>query len=351
MHPVRSGFRAVLRQPALILAEMAWRWSFGAAAWVLVVLSIRRVLAGIDVSEAEYLLARRSDLFLIADACARILYQALPGFARAAVILVPALALVWTFAATLGRVATVKAILERRHPERASAASESKDRFSIAKASGQEGVGPGAPAGATPKFPGDHRAAGAHARGNIVSLLVLHLLRAVFTLATLLAFVGTMILAGLAFPAQGASPTTAAVIWVILAALAAFFWTLINWFLALAPIWIVRDDDGPFQAIAESLALFRCHTAAYVSAAWWFGLIRGLALVAAFIAALFAASATARTAAVATLLIALLYFAFADFLYIARIAAYVALADESAQPSAVSLQPLAPEPQPLTPEA
>jgi hypothetical protein len=333
VHSLRSGFRAVFRQPALILAEIAWRWSFGAAAWVLVVLTARAVLAGIDISEAEYLLARHSDLFLIADACARILSQALPAFARAAAIIVPALALIWIFAVTLGRAATLKAL------------------FSVPL----EFVGPGALAGAAPEPFKSSTAAGAHARGKMrfSSLLFLYLLRALFTLATLLAFIGTMILAAITFPAQGADPSTAALIWVILAALAAVFWTVINWFLALAPIWIVRDGRDPFRAIADSLALFRRDSGAYVSAAWWFGVIRGLALLTAFIAALVAASVleTSRAVAAASLLIALLYFAVADFLYVARIAAFVALADESSQPSAVSIQPPAPEPQPAIPEA
>ncbi len=320
MHPVRSGFRAVVRQPVLILAEIAWRWSFGAAAWVLLVLCIRRILAGIDISQAEYLLARRSDMFLIADAFARVLYQALPALVRFAAILTPALAVIWILAATLGRAATLQSILQECHPERASAASESKDPYSDTNT-------------------------------NWVGLLALNFLRAAFTLATLLAFIGIMILAGLAFPAQGANPTATAVIWVILAALAAFFWTIINWFLALAPIWIVRDGHGPFRAIADSLTLFRSHAAPYVGAAWWFGFIRAFILLLAFVAALFAAAAASTTrAAIAGLLIALLYFAAADFLYIARLAAFVALNDSS-QLSAVSVQPFTPEPQPAVPQS
>ncbi len=330
MHPVRSGFRAVVRQPALILAEIVWRWSYGAAAWVLLVLCIRRILAGIDISQAEYLLARRSDMFLIADACARILYQALPALLRFAAILIPALAVIWIIAATLGRATTLKALIAE-----------------------QEFVGPGAPAGTAPDLPGSPTAAGARARGKMRfrSLLFLNFLRAAFTLATLLAFIGIMILASLAFPDQGADPTVALLIWVLLAAMAACLWSVINWFLALAPIWIVRDGHGPFQAIADSLALFRRHAAPYVAAAWWFGFIRAFILLLAFVAALFAASAASTTRAViAGLLIALLYFAAADFLYIARLAAYVALAEESPEPTAVSIQPLAPEPQPATPE-
>jgi len=339
VHPIRSGFRAVFRQPALILAEIAWRWSFGAAAWVLIVLSVRRVLAGINLSQPEYLLARRSDLFLIADACARVLYQALPALARVAAILIPGLALIWIFAATLGRAGTLKALLsmtvilsedaprsERAGFAREHGASESKDPY--------------------------HSGPGPAVRRRFGPLLFLNFLRAIFTLATLLASSGAVILAGVAFPGQGADPTAAALIWVLLAALVAFFWSVINWFLALAPIWIVRDGHGAFRAVADSVALFRRHSGACVAAAWWFGFLRGLALLAAFVAGVATALAvqTMRPAAAATLLIALLYFALADFLYIARLAAFVALADVSPEPLAVRFPPLAPEPQPLNTE-
>jgi hypothetical protein len=113
MHPVSSGFRAVLRQPAVIAGEIAWRWAFGAASWALLLLTLRDIFAGVDVSEAEYLVARRSDAFLIADAWARVLVQVLPQLAHAALILIPALTLFWVIAATMGRAATLRALCER----------------------------------------------------------------------------------------------------------------------------------------------------------------------------------------------------------------------------------------------
>src|SRR5512146_3501320 len=112
MNPVRSGFRAVLRQPAVIAGEIAWRWTFGAASWAVRFLTLRDIFAGVDVSEAEYLLARHSDAFLIADAWARVLIEVLPPLARAAMILIPALTLFWIVAATVGRAATLRGLCE-----------------------------------------------------------------------------------------------------------------------------------------------------------------------------------------------------------------------------------------------
>ena len=108
MH-VRAGFRAVLRQPALALGEIAWRWAFGAAAWILAIFAVRRTLAQVDITQVELLIARHSDLFLIADASARIIVQVLPQLARECLVLLPAIAVLWVVAATLGRAVTLNA--------------------------------------------------------------------------------------------------------------------------------------------------------------------------------------------------------------------------------------------------
>ena len=60
---VRAGFRAVAAHPGVVLAEIAWRWAFGAAAWVLVLLGAHLVLKSVPVSAAELDLARRSGVF------------------------------------------------------------------------------------------------------------------------------------------------------------------------------------------------------------------------------------------------------------------------------------------------
>jgi hypothetical protein len=286
---VRTGFRAALRQPALALGEIAWRWAFGAAAWILVIFAIRRILAQVDVTQAELLIARHSDLFLIADAGARIVVQVLPQLARECLVLAPAIAILWIAAATLGRALTLNAL---------------------------------APEGCAARWS---------------ALTALHLLRAVFTLATLSALLGTLFLAGLAMPAQ--NPATAAIIGLALAMLVGCFWSVVNWFLALAPIWIVRDGRTARQAISDSVDLYRRSPGPYAAIAAWFGLFRAGALVATFAAALIGVQAPASAAIALCLAVALIYFAVADFLYIARLAAFLAL-EEGGRSSALSIEPL-----------
>jgi hypothetical protein len=300
VHFLRAGFRAVFRQPALILGEIAWRWAFGAAAWTLVVVAVHRVLATVDITQIELLIARRSDIFLIADACARILSQVLPQLARECLVLLPAICVMWIAAATVGRAVTLNALL----PE-----SEARNT-------------------------------------RLGSLAVLHTARAVFALATIIAFFGAMFLAGNAMPAL--SPSAAAVVWFLLAALVAFCWSVVNWFLALAPIWIVRDGRTAPQSVADSLDLYRRNPGSYVAVGWWFGWLRVIALAAVVVAAIVvSAAADSIAAAVAgCVALTLIYFAVADVLYIARLAAFVAL-EESSQLSAISSQPTRPATTPV----
>ena len=139
-------------------------------------------------------------------------------------------------------------------------------------------------------------------------------------------------------------------IWTVLSTLVLMFWALVNWFLSLAPIWIVRDGRGPLAAIAESVSLYRRHSSAYFSAACAFGLLRSLLFMAAFALALIAAAigsaANTVTALLATILVSLAYFAVADYLAVARVAAFLLL-DSAADVNAVSRGVPGPEPQPV----
>ena len=319
MH-IRAGFRAVVRRPALALGEIAWRWAFGAAAWTLVIIAIRRILAHVDITQAELLLARHSDVFLIADAGAHIIVQVLPQLARECLVLAPAIAVLWIAAATLGRAITLQSLFSTIViPSEDAPADPRALRLSDAGASEPRDL-------------------------HFGPLLALNFMRAVFTLAALITFLGALFLIGLAMPVQ--NPAAAALVGILVAALIGFFWSVVNWFLALAPIWIVREGHPALRSIADSVDFYRRVPGPYVGIASCFGLLRAAALVAAFVAALLASQASAAKSIALCLVIALIYFAVADFLYIARLAALVAL-DESSQPSAISSQAIAPAPEPI----
>lgn len=278
---VRDGFRAVLRQPGLIGAEIAWRWSFGAAAWFLIAIALDRALTATQISSAEIALASGNQA-LAADALARMVYDFLPRLALAAAVLIPALALLWIAAASLGRWITLRALLS------------------------------GGFSGAS---------------GNFRSLLAVNFLRAALAVVAAAGLLGAGLIARILV--GPGDPASAVAVAMALAALVAFFWSVVNWFLALAPVFILRDGRGAPTAIADSLALLTRYLGEYLGIAFSFGLLRGAALLVAiaFSLAPLAATNSVAVAVGLSIPIALAYFAVADFLYIARLAAFVGLAE------------------------
>ena len=65
--PTIEGFRSIFRRPALPLAEVAWRWSFGAAAFVLVGLGLLEYLNTLPVSPTDLLMLRTGHPVLVPD--------------------------------------------------------------------------------------------------------------------------------------------------------------------------------------------------------------------------------------------------------------------------------------------
>lgn len=296
--PVREGFHAAAQRPSVVVAEIAWRWSFGAAAWVLIVLGAHMVLSSVPISRAELDLARRSGIFQAADFLARFLLEAWPRILRVSAVLLPAVAALWIAAASLGRAATLQALT------------------------------------------------GADAR--VSPLLPLHFLRAAATLAAAVGYVGAMLVAGVMIPSDPRQAGWAVLVWVAIVIAVVCCWAVVNWFLALAPVFIVRDRMPTFAAIAASIGLARSRPGEYLRIATWFGMFRSAAIAAVLVLSVLAA-AGGPAGAVAIVALALAYFAVADWLYVCRLAAYLALsAPEIPQPPVVAepLPPVAPAVEP-----
>src|SRR6266850_6578976 len=115
--PIRAGFAVINRNPSIAAIEIAWRWSFGLIATILLLLGTRAFLAGLRVSEGDEQALHGQDPMMIAAALMHILQQA--GvmerlFAITAAVAIPS-AIVWIAAATLGRAATLKRLLPASH--------------------------------------------------------------------------------------------------------------------------------------------------------------------------------------------------------------------------------------------
>ena len=136
-----------------------------------------------------------------------------------------------------------------------------------------------------------------------------------------------------------------------LAGLICLVWWALNWLLSLAGVFAVRndndDDEDAVGAISAAVTLCRERTGAVFAVSIW----TGLAHLVAFVGATTVASLPLglagvlpwRLVVVAVILMTLAYFAVADWLYMARLAGYVCIAE---MPEAL-LAPLPPAPPPI----
>ena len=221
-----------------------------------------------------------------------------------AAVLVPGIAAIWILAASIGRAATLNALLDK---------------------SGAREAGRPRPAAA-----------------SVRSLLGLNFLRAAATLAAIIGYGGTVAVAALALPAEPQYAGVAVLVWLFLAAAVAVGWTVVNWFLSLAAIFVVKEGKSTFDAVRASVELLRRKPRGYVATASWFGFFRSMALVAAIVLSLLAAGApNGVVAAVIVAAVALAYFAAVDWMYVARLAAFLQLAE----PEVSGPAPLPPSPE------
>ena len=110
--PTVEGFRAALRRPSLTLAEMMWRWTAGATAAVLCVFGLFEYLDTLPVTNGELLFLRTRHPYLVAEAIAHILRGSLNRAVMAGLFAAMMLMVLWIVAASLGRTATVRVLLD-----------------------------------------------------------------------------------------------------------------------------------------------------------------------------------------------------------------------------------------------
>jgi hypothetical protein len=329
--PTLEGFRAAFRHPSLPLAEIAWRWSVGATACTLLGFSFFEYLNTLPVNGRELLFLRSRQPILISRAIAHILRGSLTRVSLAALLGASALTVLWMFAASLGRALTVRALLDHFSERFVPAAPESAPPAARAEASAPQ---PSKAEGNAIDSPAV-RLAERRKRFLPRSLLALHFLRTAITLAAWFALVGASILAGFASTDRNPHPGLAFLFFLPLAALVGGLWLMLNWFLSLAALFAVRNGNDHHQdtlsALSAAVALCRNRFGNLVAVSAWFG----LAHIAAFMGASTLSSFSLGfvgvlpgRALLATLtVLALIYFAVVDWLYTARLAGYVCIAE------------------------
>ncbi len=170
--------------------------------------------------------------------------------------------------------------------------------------------------------------------------------RAAVALAAVCGFVGAAILAGFASPDAHPRPGLAFLLFLPLVGLVYLVWNSLNWFLALAGVLAVRKGEDAVGAISSAVTLCRERTGAVSAVSTWTGLAHLVAFVGATtvvsIPLGFAPMVSWRLVVAVMIFITVAYFALADWLYMARLAGYVCIAE---MPQAL-LAPVPPSPQP-----
>jgi hypothetical protein len=295
--PTLEGFRTAFRRPSLTFAEIAWRWTVGAIAGALFLFGFVEFLNSLPVTNGDATLLGTKQPVLVGRAITHILRGSLSRAALAGLFAALALSLLWIIAASVGRAATVRALLEYFRGDVVSDALSG-----------------------LPNSPGSFRA-----------LIGLNFLRVAASLAALLALVGASILSSFASPHANPQPVLAVLLFMPLAAIICIAWLALNWFLSLACIFSVRDGDDALGALSAAVTLFWKRMGALSAVSTWTGLAHlvafSVAASAASVPLAFVQVAPARIMMAIVVLLTLGYFAVADWLYIARLAGYVCIAE------------------------
>ena len=305
----------MLRRPSLSLAEVMWRFSFGAAVCVLSGITLIAYLDTLPVSKGDLRMLRTGYPFLVSQAMAHVFHGSALRTLLAGIILFAALAFLWIVIASVGRAATLPPLLAYIRAR----ARFTEDRISPAQAT--EAISQSEEAGAP-----------THLR----SLAGLHFLRVALGIAACAAGLGAILLASIASTKTDPRPglvfflasTMLLLIWAL--------WSSVSWFLAAAPIFVIREGKDTFGALLETATLFRKRLGPVISVGSLFGVTHLILLIVASSVVMFPLAFTSIMPRLivfsAVLFLTLAYFAIVDALYIGRLAGYVAILEAPPAP-------------------
>jgi len=305
----------MFRRPSLGLAEIAWRWSFGFAAALLLALSFMEYLHTLPVTAGDLFLLRTQQPFLISQAMAHIFAGSGPRVVKATILLGLAMTVVWIAIAALCRSVTLRAVESYLCEE------------------GIAGQG-----------------------WRMGSLAGLNFLRVAAALAAGLGGLAAFLIAGAASPEGASAPGIAVLIFLTVLLLVWLAWAVMNWVLSFASVFVIAQGEDTFGAIAAALLLPRSRVGPVLAASTWFGLAHvTVFVIASSVVAFVLALAWALPPIViflGVLIVTLFYFAVADFLYMGRLAAYVAIVEgPEAIPVVEAAPPPVGSPSPITMQA
>lgn len=277
----------IFRRPAIPFAEIAWRWTFAAAAWLLGTFFLLEYMGSLPVTAADRLLLGTQQPVLISRALQRIFHGSAFRFTEAGILVLIALAVAWIVLASLGRAVTLAAVLEE---------------FGIA-------LGP--------------------SWRTVQSLFALNFLRVAVFLAAKVGGIGAVLLASSFWASTHISAGDAARAWFVGLLLVGIVWAILNWLLSTAAVFAAIEQQGALTAIGSCARLCVERPGRMLAVGIWFGLPHLGAFITAWGAGFTVLSTVGAwrmgPALVLEFLIIAVYSTVADFLYTGRLAAYVAI--------------------------
>jgi hypothetical protein len=310
--PTVEGFRAAFRRPSLTFAEIAWRWTVGGVGWALLFFWLIEYLDSLPVSNGDATLLRTRHPMLVGRAISHILHGSLGRAVLGALLAALAISFLWIVAGSIGRAATVRALLDHfRKDVTREMPPEAPERSSLERS--------------WPERPRFFR-----------SLLGLNFLRVAAALAAMLALLGAAILTSFASPEANPRPSLAFILFLPLAGLICLVWPALNWLLSLASIFAIRDGKDWLGSVLTAGAFFRERSGPVIAVSTWTGLAHLVAFsVASTVVSMplaFLQVAPWRLVMIGVILVTLAYLAVADWLYMARLAGYVCIAEMPEEP-------------------
>lgn len=268
-------------------AEIAWRWVSGGALWALLVLSFVEYAGSLNVSKGNWFLWKLGYPPAAIEAFANTIAGSGHKLLMIAAILIPGMAVIWTVAATIGRAATLRAMM----PERIV---------------------------------------------SFRTILAINFFRAAVALAALLGFAGVFAIAMTLYSdGPGTVPHAERATWILLLGwiIVGYLWSVVNWFLSVAPVVAVERNCDAIAATLGSINIFGERIGAFLRVNTAFGALHLAAFIAlnvvSFLPLLFVMAISFKALLVVLVLVMMAYFAVVDFLYVARLGSYVTLVSES----------------------
>jgi hypothetical protein len=288
-NPITQGLRAVTRDPAIFLVEILWRWSFAVLACMLVAGVGMMLLGPLHVGKAWDTAWSSRDPQRMGQLLVVIVLSLKAKLIIAAIAVPLTIALLWSILAALGRFITVRRLR----------AGLTALRFR-----------------------------------SIFALQMLRGLVGWFSFVLFLAaLIGEVLIA-----THGLQPDLVLFYLMVLPSvvLISAFWLTVNWYLSLAAIF-GREGQSVRGALRQARQTVRQQRSDFAGTGFVFLLFRTVILLIA-LAICGLTSGMAGTAPqsyfVLLIVVSLAYFAVADFLYMARMAAYLALAAAHVDPAA-----------------